>query len=163
MDPLSLEDVATIRAELDGAVDPTQPLRARSLPLEQWQEAEEALLAELAEEVDRGELERLQRYQAVYTALRPLPEPISGTVEATHLAGSAPPHPSSLLIADEPTSLPEVVEPALPPTSPAVPFDPGAVAVVPVATAPKQQSGETREVDASDLPHRPSSALAMCI
>lgn len=70
------------------------------------------------------------------------------------VAASSPPPAPHVAIADEPTSLPDVAAPALPPTTPAVPFHPNTVAVAPVVTAPKQQSGETREVDASELQAR---------
>ncbi len=85
--PLSLEDAATIRALLDAGIDPERALRGHDLPSKDWELAEESLLAELADEVDRGERARMDAYQAAYrNALAAAPRE---STQTTALAGAA--------------------------------------------------------------------------
>lgn len=68
--PLSIIEAATIRALLDAAVGPGVVFRDRSVTPDQWPAAEERLLAELVEDVDRGELAAMEEYQEVYRRVR---------------------------------------------------------------------------------------------
>lgn len=67
---ISVAEAAKVRAILDAAGDQSALFRDKPMEAELWAEVEERLLAELAEEVDRGELARMEEYQRVYRAVR---------------------------------------------------------------------------------------------
>lgn len=67
---ISVAEAAKVRAILDAAGDQSALFRDKPMEAALWAEVEERLLAELAEEVDRGELARMEEYQRVYRAVR---------------------------------------------------------------------------------------------
>ncbi len=86
--PLDIAAAARIRALLDSSAEPAVALHGTDLAPEAWEEAEELLLGELAEEVDRGEVGRLEAYQRVYRATRRERDP---SFESETEKGDAPP------------------------------------------------------------------------
>lgn len=153
--PLPLERIAALRAELDVSDHPEDVLTRESLTRPAWDTALESLLAELADEVDRSDTARAERFADVYEETR------------AKLLGSPPedrpprskPEPIDPT-ADEPvvdvdaTGLTDnrAVVQAL--KARGLPFDPTAAPAPPpppTPTEPSDQSGETVEVDATEI------------
>ncbi len=152
-----MERMAALRAELDLSDHPEEVLARESLTGPAWNAALESLLFELADEVDRSDTARLERFADVYEETR------------AKLLGTAP--------GDRPPrSKPEPIDPSAGSTAPEVdvdatgmtdnravvqalkarglPFDPLAAPAPrppPAPIEPSDQSGETVEVDATEI------------
>ncbi len=95
--PIEIGTAARIRALLDSSAEPAFALHGTDLTADSWQEAEELLLADLADEVDRGESTRLREYQRVYRATRLEQDPsFEAETEKSDAAPIAPREPESL-------------------------------------------------------------------
>ncbi len=94
---IELSTAARIRALLDSSAEPAVALHGTDLAPEAWHEAEEVLLAELADEVDRGQTGRLEEYQRIYRATRLEQDPsFEAETEKSDAAPIAPRAPDAL-------------------------------------------------------------------
>lgn len=95
--PIEIATAARIRALLDSSAEPAVAQHGTDLAPEAWHEAEEVLLAELADEVDRGETGRLEEYQRIYRATRLEKDPsFEAETEKSDAAPIAPRAPDAL-------------------------------------------------------------------
>lgn len=152
-----MERMAALRAELDLTDHPEEVLARESLTGPAWNAALESLLAELADEVDRSDTARLERFAEVYEETRskllgtaPEDRPPRSKLEPIDPSAEAP---ASEVDVDA-TGMTDnrAVVQAL--KARGLPFDPNAAPAappVPVATDPSDQSGETVEVDATEI------------
>lgn len=153
---LSPEDAATVRALLDGGIELEGALRGCDIATKDWELAEESLLAELADEVDRGERARMDAYQAAYRKAlaaapsksnQPKAQADAATSAPTASAVAAPPagafDPDATAQADNRAILVALANRGVPfakagPPMPAPPV---------VSAGGDDQSGETAELD----------------
>lgn len=61
-----LKDVARVRGELDRGAAPSIVLRGHGMTEAAWRAVEEAVMNDLADALDRGEIEQLHAYRAAY-------------------------------------------------------------------------------------------------
>jgi hypothetical protein len=155
-DPLPLEHIAALRAELDVTDRPDDVLAREGLSRPAWSAGLESLLADLADEVDQGNTARAERFADAYEEARAKllgtevadrpprskPEPIDPTAGA-----SAEVDVDATGMTDN-----RAVVQAL--KARGLPFDPSAAPALPPPPAPAEphdQSGETVEVDATEI------------
>lgn len=167
--------VARRCAELDIVTDPEPVLKGYGLSPEAWLAAQEQLLAEIADDLDRGETERANLFSATYEARRrellgdeelandngalPSSVPETGVValpapaQATFQQGLSPVAPAEAEADPDATAMVDnraVLEAA---KTRAVPFDLNApaIAVPPPKEITEAQSGETQLTEKLDL------------
>jgi hypothetical protein len=154
---LSLDRIAALRAELDTSDQPEAVLAREHVPQGVWSAALESLLDELADEVDRSDTARAERFADVYEETR---SKLLGTAPGDRPPRSKP-EPIDLSAG---SSAPELDVDATGMTdnravvqalkARGLPFDPSAAPAPPPPPAPmepKDQSGETVEVDATEI------------
>ncbi|MBL9028308.1 MAG: hypothetical protein JNL21_39315 [Myxococcales bacterium] len=156
-DLLPLERIAALRAELDLTDRPDDVLAREALTRSAWSAGLESLLAELADEVDRGKTTRAEAFADAYEearakllgtapadrAPRSKPEPIDPTAREP----AAEVDVDATGMTDNRAVVQALKDRGLPFDSSAAPAPPPP----PAPSEPKDQSGETVEVDATEM------------
>lgn len=179
LEVLELDAIARLCAELDVTSEPESVLPKHGITTEAWPKLQEDLFAGIADDVDRGDLERAERFRVVYGARRTEllgdeSAPIDATAPAGKAATQAYPAAATATPPDLPVQASFQLEPA-PLTAPeldpdatamvdsraviaglqnrAVPFDLSAPSspLPPVKEITDEQSGQTQLTDARDI------------
>ncbi|NUP10718.1 MAG: hypothetical protein HOW73_32135 [Polyangiaceae bacterium] len=177
---LELERIASLCAELDLTTEPDALLRSNGLERPQWDAMREQLLEAMAEEMDRGDATRADRFAVAYAFRRDelLGEATVKTLTVETPTGATPAAPSRSIESEGtrvPTPQLASFQLASPPAAPAafdadataqvdnrkviealksrgIPFDDKAPIVVPPSTPiTHEQSGATLLADARDV------------
>lgn len=165
---LTLDELGALRGEIDVTDDVTHVLRTRDLDPAAFAEAEARLLEAIADALDRGDPEPLQRYRLAYERVRgaqsaagaPVLAPAAtdafdGTaaIDIGSLAAALnAPLPFTREPADDPMATAHLdIRTVLAGLKAAQPFGAAPQAPAPSARPVVEQSGETEELDVSAL------------